>query len=383
WNIAQYWLQQNGIKNNPDETTYDPDALNWVSTDDYIKAGDLYIQGYCEDRKVVKEGKLTGERKHVCVQGTVTWTPGDVNVAKKKGGIVKLLSTKENRYQMPAVLIGIKAWDQSHANVVSGILQAAFEGADQVRNYDQALQRAGKAAYAIYGEESPAYWIRYYKGVVERDRTGIPVPLGGSRVANLGDNLVLFGLADGTGDVGSSMFRATYEGFGNITKQQYPKLVPEFPSATEAVNLSYIQNIAKTQTKESLPDVVKYDDTPGQLNDVVATRNWSIQFESGKATFTPQAIKTLDELFNVLSVNGLSIEVDGHTDNTGNSQANVRLSQDRADAVRSYLTGKAPTLFPAGRINTQGYGDSKPVAPNVTAEGRAQNRRVTITIGNK
>jgi OOP family OmpA-OmpF porin len=384
WNIAQYWLQQNGIKNNPDETTWDPDALNWVASDDYIKAAEQYITGYCEDRRVVRDGKYTNEsKKHVCVQGTVTWTPGDVNVAKKKGGLVKLLSTKENRYQMPSVVIGVHKWNQDHAKVVQGFLQATFEGSDQVRNYDKALAKAGAISQAVYGEETPAYWVRYYKGAVERDRTGIPVPLGGSRVANLGDNLVLFGLADGSGDATSSMFRATYEGFGNIAKQQYPKLVPEFPSVTDAVNLSFIQALAQNAKVVSKPEEAKYDDTPGTISDVVAARNWLITFESGKATFTKDALKTLDELFNVLSVNNLSIQIDGHTDNTGNPQGNIALSQARADAVRAYLTSKAPSLFPSGRIVTQGFGDTKPVASNSTADGKAQNRRVTITIGNK
>lgn len=383
WNIAMNFLQNNGVKNNPDETTWDPDALNWVNTD-YIKAAELYNNSYCEDRKVVHEGKISSEAKrHVCVQGVVTWTPGDVNIAKKRGGLVKLLSTKENAFQMPAVVIGIHKWNNDHSKVVQGFLSAAFEGADQVRSYEPALQRAGKASYAVYAEESAAYWVRYYRGAVERDRTGVPIALGGSRVANLGDNLVLFGLADGSGDASSSMFRATYEGFGNIAKQQYPKLVPSFPATNEAVNLSFLQAIAGSATKESKPEAVSYEESSAPISDVVGKRDWTINFDTGRSTPTADGLRTLADLYDRLSINKLNIQLEGHTDNTGSGSANVALSEARAEAVKSYLTGKAPALFPSARIATLGYGDSKPLMSNATAEGRATNRRVTVTIGNR
>lgn len=381
WNLCLYYAQQNGIKNNPDETTIDLDAINWVNVD-YVKATELAINGYCENRKVVAEGKITSTSVKRCVTGLATWTPQDVNFAKKKGGFVKLISTKENAFQMPAVVIGVHAWDQAHPKAVQGFLAASFEGADQVRNFEPALQRAGKASYAVYGEESAAYWVKYFKGTIEKDRTGLPIPLGGSRVANLGDNLVLFGLADGSGDASSSMFRASYEGFGNIVKQQYPKLVPDFPPTNEAVNLSFIQALAAEAKIVSKPEEVKYEDTTGTISDTVAQRNWTINFDSGKATFTPTTKATLDELFNVLSINKLYVQLDGHTDNTGSAVVNTPLSEARAQAVADYLTNKAPTLF-AGRISVKGYGDSKPLAPNTTADGRALNRRVTVTIGNK
>lgn len=385
WNIAQDWLNQNSspdkpLKNNPDETTWDAKALNWVNTD-YIKAAELYNTGYCEDRKVSVEGKIQpGSKKHVCVQGVVTWTPGDVNIVHKRGGLVKILSTKENVYQMPAVVIGIHKWNNDHAKIVQGFLQAAFDGADQVRNFEPALQRAGKASYAVYNDESAAYWVRYYRGIVEKG-----VPLGGSRVANFGDNLALFGLADGTGDASSSMFRATYEGFGKIVQQQYPKLLPDFPSVSEATNLTFLQAIAATTTKESKPDLTTFDsDTASTpISDVVTKRDWTITFETGKATFTPAAQQVVEQLYFALVRNNLSVQIDGHTDNAGSESINQPLSKARANAVKAYLHGKSPKLFPDERIGTKGYGASVPVEPNTTAEGRALNRRVTITAGNK
>ena len=71
WNIALKWLGDNRLPNNPDDMSYDADALNWVNASDYVDAAQKYVAGYCTDLKNVKTGKT---EKH-CVNGVVTWTP--------------------------------------------------------------------------------------------------------------------------------------------------------------------------------------------------------------------------------------------------------------------------------------------------------------------
>lgn len=390
WNIAQYKLANDGIKNNPDETTYDPDAMNWVASDTYLTAVDDYITGHCSDRPVVRNGKLTNEAKHhTCADALVTWSPGDVNMAKGKGGLVRLLSTKENVYQMPAVIIGIHKWNVTHAKQVQAMLAGAFDGADLIKQYPEALTRAGVASYNVYNDQTPGYWVKYYKGVTERDKTGNPVPLGGSTVMNLADNLVLFGLAEGTGGIANSLFKATYEGFGNIAKQQYPKLIPTFPTAAEATNLTFLQALqaqAAPATTENAA-LENFDDAtagPIAADAVVAKRDWSIVFSTGSAQFSPSALDTLEKIYQQLVVGGaLQVQIDGHTDNVGSPTSNQVLSEARAQAVALWLMQHGGKFFPAGRIVTKGYGDTRPIAPNITPAGQALNRRVTITLGTK
>jgi OOP family OmpA-OmpF porin len=237
WNIALKWLGDHKIANNPDETSYDPDALNWVNASDYIDAAQKYVSGFCAELKNVKTGK---KEKH-CVDGVVTWTPGDVTVAEKKGGLVSIVSTKENRMQMPCVVIGHKKWAASHPDAVQGMLAAAFEGAEAIKKDPAALGKAAALSAAVYGEKDGEYWQRYFKPISQKDKQGLPVELGGSTVNGLAENVQLFGLGGKT-----NYFAATYTTFAEIVKSQYPQLLPSYDPVDQVVDLSYLQALTKS-----------------------------------------------------------------------------------------------------------------------------------------
>ena len=71
------------------------------------------------------------------------------------------------------------------------------------------------------------------------------------------------------------------------------------------------------------------------------------------------------------------VRVEGYTDSSGTRAANLRLSQARAEAVTEYLAQKG---IPRSRLEAKGYGDARPIAPNLTAHGRELNRRVEIVV---
>jgi len=375
WNIALKWLGDNKIKNNPDEKSYDPDALNWVAASDYLDAGEKYISGFCTDLKNLKTGKA--EKK--CVSGVVTWTPGDVNVATKKGGLVSIVSTKEYRSQMPNVIIGIKKWMKANPKLMEGMLRATFAGGDAVKGGGEALSRGAGLSALVYAEKDGAYWERYYKGVTEKDKTGVDVELGGSTVNNLADNLQLFGLAPGS----TNLFAATYNIFGNIVKSQYPDLVPSFPPVSEILDTSYVRAVAggATEKAKTDADLPKFS-TADKVEQVVSRKSWDIQFDTGKATFTPHATETLKTLFGDLVVaGGTLVQIHGHTDNQGSPAKNQQLSEDRAFAVKKWLEKQSSANFPEGRITVIAHGQMQPIESNSSADGRAKNRRVEIVLG--
>jgi outer membrane protein OmpA-like peptidoglycan-associated protein len=377
WNIAQKWLGDNGLCNNPDEKTWDPDCLNWVNASTYVDAAEKYVAGYCENRAVVRQGKRTGETKKACVDAIVTWTPGDVTAAEKRGGIVSIVSTREYSSQMPHVVIGIDKWMRDNRATVEGMLDSFFQGGDQVRASGQALQRASEISAQVYGEENAEYWAKYYKGMTQQDKQGITVDLGGSSVNNLADNMLLFGMTPGS----ANLFAATYKVFGDIVVQQYPDLVPSYAPARDVLDTSYVEAISKRAGARPEAQQPKFA-AAEQMRNVVSRKSWHINFDSGKATFTGSAQHDLDQLLrDLLVANATLVEVHGHTDSQGNAQTNMALSEERAFAVKSWLERQSPVNFPQGRIRVFSHGQENPLAPNATADGRAQNRRVEIVIG--
>jgi len=99
-----------------------------------------------------------------------------------------------------------------------------------------------------------------------------------------------------------------------------------------------------------------------------------ITFDYNKATIKPESMGTLNMVVQVMKDNpDILFEVGGHTDSDGDDAYNIKLSQQRADAVKQQLTSMG---VDASRLTAKGYGETKPVADNTSPEGKANNRRV-------
>jgi OmpA-OmpF porin, OOP family len=121
--------------------------------------------------------------------------------------------------------------------------------------------------------------------------------------------------------------------------------------------------------------------TAGDLADALKTKGSvtvrNILFDTGKATIKPESAGTLAVIAEALKSDAtLKVEIQGHTDNVGAPAANLKLSQDRAAAVKAYLVETGGIA--AARLTTAGLGDTKPIGDNKTEEGRGQNRRVEL-----
>ncbi len=103
-----------------------------------------------------------------------------------------------------------------------------------------------------------------------------------------------------------------------------------------------------------------------------------LEFETGKAVIKSVSLPSLDKLVKVMAENPeFSLRIAGHTDNVGNPDANMKLSRDRAEAVKAYFVKKG---INANRFTVEAYGDTKPIADNKRSEGRKKNRRVEMEI---
>ena len=133
-------------------------------------------------------------------------------------------------------------------------------------------------------------------------------------------------------------------------------------------------------------EVDKCPNTPGTINNngcpELAIYNFdykNIQFNSSSTVLTKNSIVELNKLVTILKDHTeiKRVMIDGHADNSGNTDKNLVLSKGRAEAVKTYLVKKGVS---ADRLVATGYGDGTPIADNATKEGRTQNRRVEFNV---
>lgn len=134
--------------------------------------------------------------------------------------------------------------------------------------------------------------------------------------------------------------------------------------------------IAADQKASEAFEKIEGLETKREARGLVLTLSGSVLFASGKATLLPSAQRRLDSVADALAKDDRPILVVGHTDSQGSDEMNRQLSEQRAQAVKTFLSKRVPS----DRIRVEGMGESQPVASNDTPEGRANNRRVEIVL---
>ena len=154
------------------------------------------------------------------------------------------------------------------------------------------------------------------------------------------------------------------------------------PGKDYALNVSrkgylfYSENFSLKKNAGSEPQKLEAPLIPIKAGASMVLKN--VFFETGKFELTASSKAELNKLHTFLKTNPtLKVEFDGHTDNQGNEAINKTLSQNRAEAVKKFMTDKG---IEATRLTAKGYGSAKPIASNDTDEGRQKNRRTEFRI---
>lgn len=149
--------------------------------------------------------------------------------------------------------------------------------------------------------------------------------------------------------------------------------------ANEALRQQVVSNLATSLNPTYSIDnglVAAGGDAQNVLDKTLSNR--VVEFESSLATLTPAGRVILDEMYAAIKQIGMpKLNVIGHTDSSGNRQANIALSLARANTVRSYLIQKG---VPGDNLTAIGSGPDQPVNSNDSAEGRAKNRRIEFRL---
>lgn len=148
----------------------------------------------------------------------------------------------------------------------------------------------------------------------------------------------------------------------------------EAAARADAERARQVAQALRAQLLDQLNAVLQTRDTPRGLVVTMA----DVLFATGKYNLRPEARERLARLSGIVSSHpGLVLQVEGHTDSVGSDEFNQKLSEQRAEAVRSFLIGQG---LDQSTISAVGLGKAMPIADNSTAEGRQKNRRVEIIV---
>ena len=378
WVVACNYAFANKVDVNPDASTYDANALNFVPSpnDDYIESVKDLIKsqktGFLVPLKEVKDGKLTGKTIDHKIDGATTWTPGDKMAFDALSGFTDVVSTKDFINQMATSIIVVKEWALQHEKEIVGLLKQTYVANNQIKQYDEWAVKASECVAKTYNFETPKYWYTLFKGQ-KGTKDGLDYNIGGTRVFNYADAMQYFGITDG-----NNRYKAVY----NQVSMYLTDLNPCGFNETckdgvigyeDAVNLYFLKSISDVDAGS-----VEKQDYSKTKTQVMASGHWNITFASGSATIQGSG-KELEEIYNLLvQAEQTKLTVIGHTDNQGNANLNMTLSNSRANSVVDYLTQRG---ISKERFQTvAGRGQTEPIGDNSSNSGRAKNRRVDITL---
>lgn len=380
WVVLLNYAAANNIPVNPNEGTYDADAINIVNSenDDYIKSAEELIKSQTGDYVVeldeIKDGKLTGKTVKRKIDGCATWTPGDVMVFEALSGFTDIASTADFPNQMATTIVAIDEYCRQNFDQTVSILKASLTASNQIKQYDQWRRRGAEAITESFKLDAPAndpqYWYNIFNGQTGT-KAGISYSMGGGRVLNYDDVLQYYG--KGTDKI--NRYRAVWDQVSGylvtLNPWNFNTNVPDgVVPYNDAVNLMYLNAI--NMEEENRGEITTYDyDTP--KNTVLAKADYQINFAKNSAEIQPSSYATVRNIYNqLIQSEQVVVEIYGYADPSGGNAINLPLTDRRANSVAKALQDMG---VPLNRFqNVEGKGSDNTYA---TA---AENRRVEIKL---
>ncbi|HUL96411.1 MAG TPA: OmpA family protein [Usitatibacter sp.] len=237
------------------------------------------------------------------------------------------------------------------------------------RNYEQSIKDAGFTLKADNG----SFWDQNFADAFYHQSWQIHGDYAWTNLALNGVQKMAYLSASGAKD-GKSVTVAVY--ISNYKEGKDVKYGDK-PFHFNPDNVLVVADVVVSKAVANKMVLLKAADMAEALKTKGSVDIYGIYFDTDNSMIKPESKPTLDEVATLLKGDGaLKLEVSGHTDNTGGKGHNLKLSEDRAQAVVKALT--ASYGIEGKRLVARGYGDTKPVAPNSNDDGRAKNRRVEL-----
>ena len=301
------------------------------------------------------------------VDAAVVWSPDDILSLKAVPGSRVLESTRSAAYIIADVFMAKRAYLDQNRDRIAKLYEGWMKGAAEINSDPGSRQKAASILAREFTE----------RGTALTDEEAAEM-IGNVRLTTHGDNLNFFGLSNSykgvTGNELYSEMTNKYSDLGYIEGRipnwrqiAYPRFVTESSLSGSSHNAEGAKEFTRATAAET-------------NKEAIATKRVSINFRTAEFQLDENSKYIIDKEFVGIAkaFGNARIRVEGNTDNTGNYQSNVRLSERRAQSVVDYLISEYD--MPRNRFIVVGNGPNNPVATNDSDRGRAQNRRTDFEL---
>ncbi len=287
------------------------------------------------------------------VDGAVAWDPDMSDAVGKRPGAKKIYDTRVANRLIADILVVSDKFAARNPQAVMKLAEGWLEGVEFIRAQPS-------RAYTLIGT------IKDFNLPSDLAKT----MLEGVRLADYADNKKFF--APGPDSDYANIFKMAQEMY------REERMIKRVYTADASVDPRYVAELGRKFSATSTEPPIEYKE-PARGAVPIATQRRSIYFDPNSANMGLDSRAVVDEIASFMrAYENTVVDIEGNTDSTGPRPLNMRLSGERADAVKRYLVEKHG--FPAVRMRTRGNGPDSPVDNNATPEGREKNRRTDIKV---